>query len=141
MLQVLFMSDHACFQKEDGTALMVPLTPAGTVDLKEVAGLFHRSTDRPLALQMHLCTWSLVSLKNDKCKLTLALLRSSTGHEGTSNDPFIVRFMDGPAEQKGETCMCRQLTSAALAETCPPENNGPKSGDVQEPRNVGRSFS
>lgn len=110
------MLEHVCFQKEDGTALMVSLTAAGQVDLKKVAGLFHGSTERPLALQMHLCTWSLFSLKNDKCKVTTALLRASTGREGTSKDPFIVRFMDCPTEQKGERCMCRQHICAAHAE-------------------------
>ncbi len=111
MLQVLLMSEHVFFQKEDGTARMVSLTAAGQVDLKIVAGHFHGSTEQPLALQLHLCTWSLFSLKSGKCKVAVALLRASTGREGTSTDPFIVRFMDCPDGQKGERCICADSTS------------------------------
>ncbi|CAL8461968.1 g1499 [Coccomyxa elongata] len=133
------MSDHVCFQKEDGTALTVPLTPAGTVDLKKVAGLFHGSTERPLALQMHLCTWSLVSLKNDNCKLTLALLRASTGREGTSNDPFIVRFMDGPAEQIGAMQSQGDISAERAARLAQPPLARPPNLDRVEEFLFGRS--
>ncbi len=81
---------------------MVPIVTAGRVDLKEVAGLLQGSTDRPLALQVHLGTWNLVSLKNDKCKVTVAHLRSVTGREGSPSDPFIVRFMEGPSQHSGK---------------------------------------
>ncbi|BDA40375.1 hypothetical protein COCOBI_01-0280 [Coccomyxa sp. Obi] len=100
---VLPQLEEVCFQREDGTVPMVPIITAGRVDLKEVAGLLQGSTERPLAVQVHMGTWNLVSLKNDNRKVTMAHLRSVTGREGTPSDPFIVRFMKGPSHHSGAT--------------------------------------
>lgn len=91
---------------------MVEIVTAGRVDLKEVAGLLQGSTERPLALQMHLGTWNLVSLKSDKCKVTVAHLRSVTGREGTPSDPFTVRFMKGPSQHAGKNAPAASYTGA-----------------------------
>ena len=101
LAQVLPMLEEVCFLREDGQAPLLPHISDGKVDLREIAGLLQGSTERPLALQMHLGTWNLVSLKSDSRKLTLSHLRSITGREGTPSDPFLVRFLDGPHRRQG----------------------------------------